>query len=252
MQRTGRIRTGLVAIAVLVAASASSAGGGTAEPTVVSVRDVRFEAGDVLAVALHPSTTPIELSARRLDLEACPGSWDGGVGTAENSSWPKNDGFTECIPFRDGTAVLPSAAQGGGAMHLVFAVRARAANARPGTLTIRYEPADGFFMVGPPALPPDARSPTIVHTPAGDTFAAGTATFEGGDQSAELQDVRLTVRQRGRTVRRTPSLDDQSVWPAYSPVRPGQPVTVRASNDGSERIRFTIGLEVSSTFRQDR
>jgi hypothetical protein len=241
------MRRVLIGLAGVGLAAAGWTGAAAAVPALagVTVRELRLEAGDVLSVALHPSTMPIELSSRRLDLEACPGSWDGEVATQGSTSWPRNDGFTECLPFADGEVVLPSARSGGGAMHLVFAVRARAANTRPGTLTIRYEPVDGFFMVGPPALAPGARSPTIVLTPGGTTVAAGTATFANGDRPRDLGDVRLTVRQRGRTVRGAPSLDDRSVWLTYHPVKPGRPVTLRASNEGTAPIRFQIGLDVS-------
>ncbi len=194
-----RVLIGVVAIGLLVAGWAGP-GEAAAEPTTVRVRDVVFEAGDVLTVALHPSTTPIELSARRLDLEACPGTWDGKVATTSGSSWPKRDGFTECIPFTDGAVALPSAGSGGGTMHLVFAVRARAATTRPGTLTIRYEPVDGFFMVGPPALSPGARTPTIVVTPDSATVAAGTASFADEDPSPDL-DGRPAHGPPGRAAR---------------------------------------------------
>jgi hypothetical protein len=239
-----RVLIGLAGIG-LVAAGWPGAAAAVPTPAVVTVRDVVFEAGDVLTVALHPSTTPIELSARRLDLEACPGTWDGEVASAGSSSWPTRDGFTECLPFTDGTVTLPSAGSGGGAMHLVFAVRARAANTRPGTLTIRYEAADGFFVIAPPAVDADTRAPTIALVPTAGTVAAGVTGYTVTEASLDLRDVRLTVRQRGRAVRRAPALDEQSMWPAYRPVTPGQPVSVRASNQGADPIRFAIGVDVS-------
>jgi hypothetical protein len=235
----------LVGAAAPIVLAVTSAGAGAVEPNVVAVRDLRLRAGDVVAVALHPSTAPIELTARRLAVEACPGTWDGDVAGADTTSWPRSDGFTECIPFVDGAATLPSAAQGGGSMHLVFAVRARSANARPGTLTIRYEPVDGFFMARPPDLAPGAHSASFVIRPTTADVSTGLTRFsEQGD--ARLADVRLTVRQDGRRVRPAPPSDPAAthVWPLYEPVEPGEPVSIRATNDGAKTAPFAIGLDV--------
>ena len=245
MQVMRTVLTGAVATVVLVAGWAGSGVAG-AEQDTVTVRGLELEAGDVVTVALHPSTTPIELSAQRLDLEACPGTWDGHVATTENTSWPRRDGFIECIPFTDGAVTLPAAGFGGGAMHLVFAVRARASNARPGVLTIRYEAADGFFVIAPPALDGNTRGPAIAVAAPASTIAAGVTSYTVTEDRLDLRDVRLAVHQRGRIVPESKSSSDAARhhWPVYAPVEPGRPVSLRAINEGPAPIRFAIGIDV--------
>jgi len=225
----------------------ATVGAGAADEAIVAVRDLRLAAGDVVAVALHPSTVPIELSARRLDLEACPASWGGDVAAADDSSWPRSDGFTECIPFTNDAVTLPATASGGGAMHLVFAVRALDGNARPGVLEIRYAPVDSFFVVGPPDLAPGARSASLVVRPTTTDIATGFYRFTERGPGA-LSDLVLAVRQRGRKVPESQSVDAEAThaWPVYEPVEPGRPVIIRATNDGPDTVRYAIGLDVSS------
>ncbi len=216
---------------------------GTDEQRVVRVRDVRLSAGDVIAFAVHPSTAPIEVTAQRLDLEACPGTWDGEVAGSDDSSWPTADGFTECIPLTGGRAALPSAALGGGSMHLVVAVRALATNERPGVVRLRYADVDGFLLVTPAPVDPGQRSPTIVDTPTTRTVAAGVAPASDAPDPA-IADVRVAVRQGGRAVRAGAPDPAAHDWPVFAPVRPGRPVSIRAVNEGSATARFTIGVDV--------
>ncbi|MEX2254158.1 MAG: hypothetical protein WEC34_01860 [Acidimicrobiia bacterium] len=242
----------LVAVVVVVAAGGwmatvpASAGtaGQTAPPDrrAVEVRKLELSGDEVLTVALHPSSD-IEVSARGLDLDVCPATWNGEVATAADSSWPAATGFTECRPLADGTVRLAS--PGGGMFHLVLAVRAHdSATTGPGRLLIRYGAADGFFVVGPPSVPPGARGPIVRVVPTTRSVAAGLTgyTVTNDEDSLDLGAVQLGVHQGASKVPETTRTTIPSDWPTFGPVVPGRAVTVRAENRGREPIRFAIGI----------
>ena len=238
-----------VAMGVLAAGLAlGTARSGVAAPDATAPRTAVVGAlvlgeDQVMTVALHPTTAPIELHASTGSrLEVCPGLLNGGVAVPGNSSWPSWTGFVDCLPFADdGSVTLPST--GNDSFHLAFLVRraeSRPTNVR--RLEITYVAGDGYFEILPPPIAPGARGPRVSVRPASATSVGAQAY---GIAYGDPPKVAVDVRQRDRSVRRTSDPPPGGEAQAYGPVRLGSTVRVTPENRGRRpaNVRIAIAWE---------
>jgi hypothetical protein len=226
------------AAAAVVLGLVTLAGGGTDAPTrTFEVRRLELDAGEHLAIALHPTEVPVEIASSTAELEVCPATTHGRPG----QSWP-SEGFRTCRALDSaGRTVLPSTQIP--TFHVGFLVRGidgAAVDVR--TLRVTYEEGDGFFVASI-SLPAEQVGPRFRVVPeARDTVAVGVLRPNGDQVPPSDRDVRVT--QHGGPLDEQPRPDDHGFTP-YGPATLGDPVRVVVRNRSGAQLRVAIWIDWS-------
>lgn len=205
--------------------------------TRVIVDDVSLDAGQHLAIAFHPDSSPARVWSSSSTLDVCPAGLDG---TVEGSSWPPWTPFESCEQLGVDGLLLPAA---DGSSHLAFAFRANEDVDRT-RLIVDYTRTDGFFAVLPPIG--SATDLEVTFTPGSSTIAVVALDLPNQSPS---QTAQTEIRQGEATIDAAATCDFLGAAHAtgqdedcLGPVTARAPVTVQLHAPGTGDLQVMLSL----------
>ena len=176
--------------------------------------------GGWLTVELHPTTAPVHLSIKPVQVsQICPATLAGQIGTS--SSWPARFHFSGCIPLdRAGQVSLPPT---DGRTHVAFALRATTSQKLSVDLVVSYTAEDSFVGVVAPGRP-GTETVTVSYFPSTSTTGVLVTSTDGSSTPGADP---VTVSQAGRGITTPDSCDFPSEFDCMGPVTPRVAISVR-------------------------